>query len=164
MELLRNFWQKGCLSELIQYRKQLLSCSQSSSSSLITEIENIFCSHIVIRFDITLQPRNVFTFIHLNFSVSQTFALHYKARCVSIIGLVEGEIAEEQRLARYQVSISPLPSPGNTGPRHTWTEQQGTKINEVGKHHGYLGLGMGLLGKYSWHWNRKLSFRDRLAF
>ena len=39
---------------MIQYRKQLLSCSQSSSSSsLITEIENIFSSHsIVIHFEL----------------------------------------------------------------------------------------------------------------
>lgn len=87
---------------MIQYRKQLLSCSQSSSSALITEIENIFSSHIVIHFEINPGMCSHYSvhIIHLKFSVSQTFALHYKARCVSIIGLAEG---------RYQRGAAPAP-------------------------------------------------------
>ena len=138
---------------MIQYRKQLLSCSQSSSSALITEIENIFSSHIVIHFEINPGMCSHYSvhIIHLKFSVSQTFALHYKARCVSIIGLAEG---------RYQRGAAPAPDSdkvssinkylhclplGNPGPDHGIPEPQGTETNEFGKH-GYF-----VLGKYNRH-------------
>ena len=95
---------------MIQYRKQLLSCSQSSSSSLITEIENIFSSHIVIHFEINPGMCSHYSvhIIHLKFSVSQTFALHYKASCE-----YQSYVGRDKTSIRCQYLLS-SPRPGNT--------------------------------------------------
>ena len=111
------FWQKGCLSEMIQYRKQLLSCSQSSSSSLITEIENIFSSHIVIHFE----PNpgmcwdysfKVLSFTNICFTLQSKMCINHRSG---------GGRWQNRDLQVSSINISTLPSPGNTGPRHTWT-------------------------------------------
>ena len=94
MELLRKSWQKPALSvrddTIQQQRKQILSCSQSLIQPIFKKTENTFGAHNPV----VSQARNVnnivrnepnTSHIHLKFSVSLTFALHYKASCVSII-------------------------------------------------------------------------------